>query len=58
MFDKKKYDNNYAKENYDRILITMPKGEKEKIKIATEKKGYKSVNEYIRETIKKDIEKA
>ena len=27
-FDKQKYDNDYAKQNYDRCIFNVPKGQK------------------------------
>lgn len=44
--NKIKYTNAYNKERYDRIVISVPKGVKEKIKAAAEKAG-KSVTAYI-----------
>ncbi len=54
-FDKVKYDNDYAKKNYDRIPLNVPKGQKEIIKKRSEEKGFKSVNDYIKDLIEKDI---
>lgn len=49
--------NKYMKENYDRINLTVPKGEKEKIKAHAESCG-ESVNGFINraitETMKRD----
>lgn len=56
-FNKIEYDNQYAKEKYDRIPIMVPKGDKEKIKAAAEKRGYKSTNEFIKALIYTEIEK-
>lgn len=52
-FDKKKknqYDANYARENYDRLGLYLPKGYKEKLKEAAEKEGI-SVTELIKTLI-------
>ena len=54
---KSDYDNQYAKENYDRIIVQVKKGEKEFIKAYAKEKGYTSLNAYINELIKKDMEK-
>lgn len=51
VFDQIKYQNEYKKKNYDRIEITVPKGEKALIKKAAETAG-QSVSEYINEAIK------
>ena len=56
-FNKIEYDNQYAKEKYDRIPVIVPKGDKEKIKTAAEERGYKSTNEFIKALIYKEIEK-
>ena len=58
MFNQTKYVNDYTKEKYDRIQVLVIKGDKEKIKAAAEKKGYKSTNDYIKALIYADIEKA
>lgn len=57
-FNKVEYDNKYAKEKYDRIPIMVPKGDKNRIKAEAEKRGYKSINEFIKSLIYKEIEKA
>lgn len=51
VFDQIKYQNEYKKKNYDRIEITVPKGEKALIKKAAETAG-QSVSEYINEAIR------
>lgn len=45
-FNATKYKNDFAKEHYDRINLTIPKGIKDKIK-ASAKKANMSTNEYI-----------
>ena len=57
-FNKVEYDNKYAKEKYDKIPIMVPKGDKDKIKAEATKRGYKSINEFIKSLIYKEIEKA
>lgn len=51
-FDKIKYQNEYISEKYDRINLTMPKGEKAIIKEKASTLG-ESVNEYINKAIKR-----
>lgn len=46
----------YNAKSYDRIEISVYKGEKQKIKEYAEKKG-KSVNAYIYDLIKEDMKK-
>lgn len=53
-FDKIKYQNEYISEKYDRINLTMPKGEKAIIKEKASALG-ESVNEYINKAIKRRI---
>lgn len=48
--------NKYISKAYDRINLTVPKGEKDKIKAYAERKG-KSVNSYINDLIKEDMKK-
>lgn len=43
-----KRQNDYIKESFDRVSVTLPKGTKEKIKNA----GFASVNGFINELIK------
>jgi predicted DNA binding CopG/RHH family protein len=45
-----------ANKAYDRINLTVPKGDKEKIKAHAESKGM-SVNSYINDLIKEDMKK-
>lgn len=54
-FDKVKYDNEYAKINYDRIPINVPKGQKELIKAYATLKGYSSINAYVVALINTDM---
>jgi len=48
--------NKYVREKYDRILITMPKGQKEVIQAAAEAAGL-SVNAFINLCIQEHMEK-
>ena len=48
------YANQYIKEKYDRINLTLPKGYKERIQVEAEKLNL-SVNAYITELIQEDI---
>lgn len=49
-FDQFSYQNNFIKEKYDRVNLTVPKGKKEKIKAAAAAEG-KSVNDFINAAI-------
>ena len=55
-FNKQKYDNEYAKANYDRCIFNVPKGYKAVIEEHYKAKGYKSLNTYINALIKADME--
>ena len=44
------YQNNFIKQKYDRVNLTVPKGKKEKIKAAAAAEG-KSVNDFINAAI-------
>ena len=56
-FNQIAYQNDYIKEKYDRINLTVPKGSKEEIKKKAEAAG-KSVNEYINDLIDDDFIKS
>ena len=53
-FNQIAYQNDYIKEKYDRINLTVPKGRKEEIKKRAAAAG-KSVNEYINSLIDDDM---
>lgn len=54
-FDKQKYDNEYAKTNYDRCIFNVPKGQKAVIEEHWRSLGYKSLNAYINDMIQRDM---
>lgn len=54
-FNQSQYINDFMKDNYDKINLTMPKGKKEIITRRAKEEG-KSVNDYIRGLIYADIE--
>ena len=60
-FNKADYDNNYIKNNYDRINLLFKKGTKDKLNKHIKEYGYKSVssfvNDAINEKIARDLEK-
>ena len=55
-FDQMKYQNEYNKQNYDRIEFITPKGRKAVIKEAAKTAG-QSVSEYINQAINERMEK-
>lgn len=48
--------NRYMKENYDRVNLTMPKGQKDKIKAHAESSG-ESLNGFINRAIAETMER-
>lgn len=56
-FNSSKYKNDFAKEKYDRLNIQVYKGMKAKIEEHRKTKGYKSLNDYINDLIRKDMDK-
>ncbi len=52
--DAIRYNNKFIKESYDRINLTVPKGQKEVIRLHAEAKGEK-VNTFICRAIKETI---
>lgn len=50
-----KYKNDFQKEKYDRLIINVSKGNKEKIENHRKSKGYKSLNAYVTDLIDKDM---
>lgn len=53
-FDKVSYNNQFNANTYDRINLTVPKGQRDVIKAHAESLG-ESVNGYIWRLIKEDI---
>lgn len=54
-FKKTEYDNKYQKDHYDRIILNVSKGEKEKIKETAINKGYGDMTKYIKALIYQDM---
>lgn len=52
-----KRQNNYIKNNYDRIAFVIPKGQKAVIEEKARKTGFSSVNDYIKSLIETDLKK-
>lgn len=55
-FDKIAYNNSFNAQAYDRINLTVPTGDKDRIKEHADKNG-ESVNGYINRLIKEDMQK-
>lgn len=49
-FDKTKYQNDYVRENYDRVTVLIPKGKRDDIKRLAKSKGM-SANQLIVEAL-------
>lgn len=54
-FNQAKYIQEYQKQNYDRLVIAIPKGTKEDITNHYKAQGYKSLNQYIKHLISEDM---
>lgn len=54
---RNKRQNDWIRENTDRINFTMPKGTKERIKAAADLEGIKA-SEFIRRSIEKALQEA
>lgn len=54
-FNPTKYKNSFQKENYDKIGLLVPKGERAKLRAYAEARG-QSLNSFILESIKKNME--
>lgn len=50
-----KHVNKYITNNYDRINLTVPKGDKERIKSAAEKVGIDKVNTFITKVVMEEV---
>lgn len=50
-----KYRNEWQRENLERIAFTVPKGQRAKIREHAKSRGYTSVNKYLLNLIKKDM---
>lgn len=55
-FDKVAYNNQFNAQAYDRINLTVPKGEKERIQAAAKKSG-ESVNALINRVLFAEVER-
>lgn len=56
-FDATKYKNDFQKEKYDRIIVNVPKGQKQIIDERAKKQGYKSLNSFVIAAINEKLEK-
>lgn len=54
---KADYDNYYMNHSNDRLNCLMPKGTKDRIKLACDKEGIKSINEFIKQAIEEKLYK-
>ena len=46
-FDATQYKNQFQKEKYDRIIVNVPKGQKDVIQTYAKEQGYKSLNAIV-----------
>ena len=52
-----KSKNDFQKEKYDRIIVNVPKGQKNFIDEQARKRGYKSLNSFVVDAINEKLEK-
>lgn len=52
---RNKYINNYMKDNYDRVVLLLPKGYKDMLSSVVKEQGLKSATEYIKALIDRDL---
>ena len=52
-----KRQNEYMKNNYDRIALLLPKGSREKLTKKAAAAGFKTITEYIKALIENDLKK-
>lgn len=50
--------NKYMRDKYDRIALMMPKGMREVINNRAKEKGYKTITDYLKALVEKDINTA
>ena len=55
-FNQSKYINDFIKDKYDTFKVQVPKGEKARIDEHRKARGYKSLNAYVNDLIKRDME--
>lgn len=55
-FNKSAYDNEYVRNNYDRISVTVPRGHKAQYQEHAEQRG-ESLNGFIQRAIRETIER-
>lgn len=54
-FNQAKYIQQYQKEKYDRCIFNLPKGKKQELQRHYTKKGFTSLNQYVNELIRQDM---
>ncbi len=54
-FNQAKYIQDYQKEKYDRCIFNIPKGQKQVLQEHWKKRGFSSLNQYINELIRRDM---
>lgn len=47
--------NKYIRENYDRVTIRLPKGEREKLQAGAKELGYESFNQFCIDSMREKI---
>lgn len=52
---RNKYNTDYQKNKYDRTVLLLDKGQKNQVDEIAKSKGFKSITEYVKYLIDKDI---
>lgn len=55
MFNQSKYVNDFAKENYARLTVLIPKGAKRAVEEHIASRGYKSTSDYFKSLLARDM---
>lgn len=55
MFNQSKYVNDFAKENYARLTVLVPKASKDAIQAHIDAKGYRSISDYFKTLLCHDM---
>ena len=56
-FDATQYKNQFQKEKYDRIIVNVPKGQKDVIQTYAKEQGYNSLNAFVVDCINSKMNK-
>lgn len=52
---RNKYLNDFQKSRYDRLVLLLPKGDKQKVENAAKNRGFRTTTDYIKSLIETDL---